>query len=110
MQSAGAGNLRLARQGKRDARLSLAFDDQFKSRFNTGGGRNAADVNAAPIFVSHTSGKLGERQRCAINVAFYLMTQRRCCCAGDCQCGSTMLFDGCAPRLPCLSPCAAVSH
>ena len=82
MQSAGAGNLRLARQGKRDARLSLAFDDQFKPRFNTGGGRNAADVNAAPIFVSHTSGKLGERQRCAINVAFYLMTQRRCCCAG----------------------------
>ena len=70
MQSVGAGNLRLARQGKRDARLSLAFDDQFKSRFNTGGGRNAADVNAAPIFVSHTSGKMGERQRCAINVAF----------------------------------------
>ena len=100
--SAG-GNRRLARQGKRDVRLSLGFDDQFKPRFNTGGGRAAADVNAAPVFVSHTSGKLVERQRCAINVAFYCMTQRRCCCVGDCQCGSTMLFDGCAPRLLCLS-------
>ena len=50
MQSAGAGNLRLARQGKRDARLSLAFDDQFKSRFNTGGGRNAADVRCETVW------------------------------------------------------------
>ena len=47
--SAG-GNRRLARQGKPDVRLSLGFDDQFKPRFNTGGGRDAADVND-PNFV-----------------------------------------------------------
>jgi hypothetical protein len=103
--SAG-GNRRLARQGKRDARLSLAFDDQFKPRFNTGGGRTAADVNEVPVFVSHSSGKMSDRQRLAVNVGFYCMTQRRCYCAGNCGCGSTMLFDGCAPRLLCLSPLA----
>ena len=64
------GNRRL--QGKRDQRLlSLGFDDQFKPRFNTGGGRTAADINVAPVFVSHSSGKLADRKRFAVNFGFY---------------------------------------
>ena len=86
-------NRRLARQSKRDVRLTLSMQDYFEPKLNTGGGRSASDINTCPIFISHQHGKLSARQQCAVNAGFYIMTQRRCYCYGDCECGSTMRFD-----------------